>query len=357
MAGRKPLRFGLLGAGLIAPFHAKSIRDLDGCELVAIADASIDRARKRAEEFGCKAYGSLEQLLADDSIDAVCVLLPNHLHAAPAIATAQAGKHVLVEKPPAMSLADVDRMIAAAKASGVKLGIMLNCRVRKAIAAMKQAVIDGRFGQLRSASAYMKWHRTDQYYQSENWRQQLASGAGVTIQHAFHYIDLIHQLVGPVESVQARMFNLGHPTVKLEDTLQAFLNFRGGVVGSVEASTAYWPGCDVRIELYGENGTAIMVGERIDTWSFKDSRSEDDAIRQIGRQSVGTGASDPAGLDYCDHRTVIEGFAEAIRRDTEPLITAESARGTLEIALAMYKSSRLNQPVHLPLVREDEVWQ
>jgi len=356
MTNKKTVRFGLLGAGLVSPFHAKGIAATSGCELAAIADSNPQRVAARAKEFNCRACSSLDELLADKSIDVISILLPNHVHAGATLAAARAGKHVLVEKPPAMSLSDTDAMIAACKQAGVQLGVVLNCRVRKPIQAMRQGIAQGRFGRILQADAFMKWFRTSEYYFSDDWRSSRRSGAGVTIQHAFHYIDLLQYLMGPATSVQARMHNMAHPQVKLEDTLHAFIDFANGAHGVVEASTACWPGADIRIEINGENGAAVMVGERMDTWKFREERPEDEAIRQLGRKSVTTGAGGPADFDFADHQVVIEGMARAVREGCEPLIAAPSARNSLEMALAMYKSAKTGQPVQLPLMDEQSIW-
>jgi predicted dehydrogenase len=356
MTAKTTVRFGLLGAGLIAPFHAKAIAASAGCELAAIADSNAERVQARAKEFGCKACASLDELLADPSIDVINVLLPNHLHAEPAIAAAKAGKHVLVEKPPAMSLADTDRMSAACAKAGVQLGIVLNCRARKPIQAMGAAIAAGRFGRVLQADAVMKWFRSSAYYHSDDWRSQRKSGAGVTIQHAFHYIDLLQHLMGPARSVQARMCNLGHPDVELEDTLHAWLEFENGAHGSVQASTAFWPGSDIRIEIHGENGTAVMVGERMETWKFREEKPEDEAIGQLGRKAVTTAAGGPADFDFADHQVIVSDMAAAVREKRSPMVSAASARRTLEIALAMYQSDRAQAVVHLPLTDESAAW-
>ena len=356
MPDNATIGFGLLGAGLIAPFHAKSIQAADGCELVAIADLDAERAGKMAAEYGCKAVSTLDELLADDAVDVVCVLTPNHLHVDATLAAAKAGKHVLVEKPPSMSLADTDAMIAACDDAGVKLGIVLQCRVRKPIQAIKQAIAAGRFGRLLQGDAYMKWYRTTEYYLSDAWRSSRRSGAGVTVQHAFHYYDLLQYIMGPVASVDARMTNLAHPDVELEDTLNAFLRYENGAQGIVVASTALFPGTDIRIEINGEHGTAIMVGERMDTWQFKDDRPEDEEIRALGRGSVGTAAGGAADFDFADHRVVVEGLVKAINEGGDPVITAGSARDSLEVALAMYQSAKLGKPVTLPITDEASIW-
>ena len=357
MADNRTVGFGLLGAGLIAPFHAKSIQAAAGCELIAVADLDAERAGKLAGEFGCDARGSLEDLLSDDRIQVVCILTPNHLHADAAVACANAGRGVLCEKPPSMSLADTDAMIAAAEKANVPLGIVLQCRVRKPIQAMRRALDEGRFGRLLQADAFMKWHRTSEYYLSDAWRSSRRSGAGVTIQHAFHYIDLLQHLAGPVRRVQARMDNLAHPEVELEDTLNAFIEFEGGARGVVVASTAMWPGSDIRIELHGDSGTAVMVGERMADWRFKDERDEDEQIRQLGRASAATGASGPTDFDFADHQVVVEDIARCYREGCEPIIPAASARKTLEIALAMYKSAAAgSEMVELPITDEESIW-
>jgi predicted dehydrogenase len=179
----------------------------------------------------------------------------------------------------------------------------------------------------------------------------------VTIQHAFHYTDLLCYLMGPAQAVQARMSNLAHPELEIEDTLGALVRFESGVVGSVTASTALWPGADVRIEVYGEAGAAVMRGTVLSLWQFQDERPEDEAIRRAGDAAQATAASDPTALPSAEHQMVIDDCVEAIREDREVAIPCQSVRPTLEIALAMYKSDRLNeQPVHLPLVDERGIW-
>ncbi len=356
MAQPQTIRFALLGTGLVAPFHARSIAAADGCELVAIADIDAERREKFAAEFGCDGRASLDELLADDSIDVINILTPNHLHSEATVAAAAAGKHVLVEKPPSMSLRHTDEMIAACEAAGVKLGVTLQCRIRKPIQAIRDAIAAGRFGKLLHGDAYMKWFRSTEYYLSDPWRSSRRSGAGVTIQHAFHYIDLLQYLMGPVKSVSAKMSNLAHPDVELEDTLLALVQYESGAQGVIEASTALWPGTDIRIEINGVDGTAIMVGERMETWTFRDDRPEDEEIRAFGSVAQGTAAGGPADFGFADHQVVIEGFAKAIRQDGQPLITAQSARDTLEIALAMYQSAGQGQPAELPVTDEESIW-
>ena len=348
--------FGLLGAGLIAPFHAKALQSSAKTRLVAVADVSAERVGKLTKDFGCEGYASLEEMLKNPAVQAINILTPNHLHYDAVLLAARAGKHILVEKPPAMSLREVDGMIAACREAGVKIGVVLQCRTRRPVQAMRKAIAEGRFGKLYHADTYMKWFRSTEYYKMDAWRMSRRSGAGVTIQQAFHYIDVLQYLVGPVKRVQARMNNLAHPDVPIEDTLLSFVGYECGAQGVVQASTALWPGTDIRIEVNGENGTAIMVGERMDTWKFRDERPEDAEIRTYGSAAVATGATGAADLGFHDHQCVIEDMVAAIETGGEPMITLASVRPTLEWALAMYHSAKLHLPVDLPVLDEDAVW-
>lgn len=353
---QKKLGFGLLGTGLVAPFHAKAIMNSEKCQLVAVTDIDSKRSQKFCETYACKSYDSFDDMLEDNAIDVINILTPNHLHKDAVMKIAQAGKHILVEKPPALALADLDEMIDLCEKKEVKLGVVLQCRVRPAVQAVKKAIDGGRFGRILHADAYMKWYRTMEYYHSEPWRSQRRSGAGVTIQHAFHYFDLLHFLNGKVTEVQAQMSNLAHPEVKLEDTVTAFLKFENGAQGVLQGSTALFPGQDIRIEIYGTDGTAIIVGERIDTWQFKAELPGDDEIRTIGSAAVQTAATGPAAFAFKDHQVVIEDMVDAIIEDRKPIIAAPKTRHTLELALAMYQSDKSGKPVKLPIESESDIW-
>ena len=350
------LGFGLLGTGLVAPFHANSIRASKGGRLVAVCDVNRERADKLAATFTTRAYYDLSEMLRNPEIQVVCVLLPNHLHCDAVLKCAQAGRHVIVEKPPAMSLKETDAMVEACAKAGLKFGCTVQCRVRKAIQAMKKAIAAGRFGRLLQADAIMKWFRTTEYYHSDPWRSSRQSGAGVTVQHAFHYIDLLQYLAGPVASVEAKMHNLAHPSVKLEDTLLAFVTYANGALGVVQASTALWPGTDVRIELNGENGTAIMAGERMVTWKFRDEKPEDEEIRQLGNAAQATAAGSPTAFGYADHLVVIQDMIDAIREKREVIIPVRSVRPSVELALALYQSAARNCRVNLPVNDDPSIW-
>jgi len=349
--------FGIVGAGMISGLHADALRNSGKAMLVAVCDVQEERARKLAADFAPDAqiYTRLDDLLADPRVEVVDVVTPNHLHADAVLAAAAAGKHVLCEKPPAMSLAATARMIEACRRAGCKFGIFVQCRLREPIQQMRRALDEGRFGRVLRADAVMKWYRSTEYYRTDAWRSDRRSGAGVTIQHAFHYIDLLQYLVGPAAVVEARMENLAHPDVQLEDTLDARIEFQTGAIGTVAASTALWPGSDVRIEIYGQRGAAVMQGAAFSLWQFQDSRPEDEAIRRAGDPNQATAGSSPTALASIEHQKIIDDCVDAIRGAREVVIPCTSVRPTLEAALAMYKSARLAQPVTLPL-GDENIW-
>ncbi|MHB9131525.1 MAG: Gfo/Idh/MocA family protein [Armatimonadota bacterium] len=357
MSASCKMGFGMLGTGMISPLHGKAFQASEKAELIAAVDLNTERLGKFTGEFGCLGYTSLDELLANPKVTVVDILTPNHLHYEAVVKCARAGKHVLVEKPPAMSLREVDAMTAVCDEAGVKFGVVLQCRVRKSIQAMRKAIAEGRFGRILHADGYMKWFRSEEYYHMDAWRSSRRSGAGVTIQHAFHYIDLLQYLMGPVKQVYARMNNLAHPSVELEDTLLAMVDYQNGAQGIFEASTAFWPGTDVRIEVNGTDGTAVMTGERMTTWKFKDERPEDDEVRSYGSDAVATGATGPTDLAFHDHMVVIDDMVDAILHDRDPIISTPTVRPTLEWALAMYQSAKEQATVMLPVVNEEQIWE
>lgn len=350
------LGFGILGSGMISPFHARAIRATAGARLIGFANRNLHSAEARSREFGVEAFADLHTMLEHPGINVVSIVTPNHLHFDAVLECAKAGKHIIVEKPPSLSLREIDRMIEVCAQAGVKISCMVNCRTRTAIGAMKGAVEEGRFGRLLHADAYMKWFRSAEYYQSNDWRKELRCGAGVTIQQGFHYLDLLQVLAGPIRAVDARMSNLQHPDVALEDTVSAFLEFESGAQGLLQASTALWPGTDVRIELNGSDGTAIMQGERLLTWKFREERPEDVEIRKIGSAAQETAATGPASLGFHEHQRVVEDMVASIAEDRPPRITLSSVRHTLEICLALYQSARTRQRVELPILDEEAAW-
>lgn len=350
--------FGIIGAGMIAGIHADALRHSEKAYFAGAYDINAEAARKLVGGGGGeeRVYSSVDELLADPRVQAVTVATPNHLHTALVLKAAAAGKHVLCEKPPAMSLQETDRMIAACRKAGVRFGIFVQSRVRHPARSMKQALAQGRFGKILRVEALMKWYRDPGYYSLAAWRSNVACGAGVTIQQAFHYYDMLQSLMGPATRVRAEMSNIGHPGIPVEDTLDARVTFANGVAGTIFASTALWPGFDARIEIYGTEGCAIMEGAALKDWKFKQELPEDAGIRAGGIAQKLTGSGAYNALQSEDHQYVMDDCVDAINEGRDVCIPCSDVRASLEMALAMYYSDRIKAEVTLPLPPEADLW-
>ena len=342
--------FGIIGCGMIANFHAKAIRDIDGAELVACFNRTAPKAEKLAAEFGGEVYTDLSEMLKRDDLDIVTICSPSGAHMEPCVQAAEAGKHVVVEKPLDVTLERCDRMIEACNKAGVKLATIFPSRFHKSSQLMKQAVDGGRFGKLALGDAYVKWFRTQEYYDSGAWRGTWElDGGGALMNQAIHSVDLLLWLMGPVVEVMAHTATVAHERIEVEDVATATLRFANGALGTVEATTAGFPGSLKKIELTGSQGTAILEEEDIIKWEFAESTDDDDKLREemLGKTETGGGAADPAAIGHHAHAELFRDFLQAIEEDRPPLIDGVEGRRSVELILAIYESAKSGQKISL----------
>ncbi len=342
--------FGIIGTGMISKFHARAIGDVRGAKLVACFNRTPEKADKFAEEFGCQAYHSLEAMLADEKVDAVAITTASGAHMEPAVAAAKTGKHVIIEKPLEVTLKRCDQIINACEKYGVKLSTVFQSRFHDSSLKLKQAVDTGRFGTLTLGDAYVKWWRSQEYYDSGAWRGTWKlDGGGALMNQAIHTVDLLMWLMGPVAKVQAFTATLAHKRIEVEDVATATLTFANGALGVIEASTGVYPGYLKRIELHGTRGSAVLEEEDIKSWEFADKARGDDAILDAmkNKKSSGGGAADPAAIGHHGHAKQFQDFVKAIKNDTTPAIDGAEARKSVEIILAIYKSAKTGKSVKL----------
>jgi predicted dehydrogenase len=347
-----PIGFGIVGAGMISRFHAKALAEVRGAKLVACCDSAPGRAEALAKDFGCTPYESLDAMLSDEAVDAVTIATPSGAHADPAVAAAKAGKHVIVEKPLEITLKKCDRIIDACEKAGVKLSAIFPSRFHDSSKLMKQAVDQNRFGRITLGDAYVKWYRTQQYYDSGAWRGTWAlDGGGALMNQAVHTVDLLAWLMGPVAEVQAHTATLAHERIEVEDVAVATLRFESGALGIIEATTAAYPGYLKRIELHGSEGSAVLEEEDIKSWDFMKKTRGDDAVhrRMATSKSTGGGAADPSAIGHHGHAMQFQDFVDAIRKDRTPAIDGHEGRRSVEIILAIYQSAKTGKKVTLPL--------
>jgi UDP-N-acetyl-2-amino-2-deoxyglucuronate dehydrogenase len=296
--------FGIIGCGMISNFHAKAIAEIRGARLVACFDMFPASAERLAAATGCRSYAKLSEMLADPDVDVVTICTPSGAHLEPALAAARAGKHVVVEKPLEITLKRCDKIIAECKKNKVKLATIFPSRFHESSVEIKRAVDDGRFGNLTVGDAYVKWFRTQEYYDSGAWRGTWKlDGGGALMNQAIHTVDLLTWLMGPVVEISAHTATLAHKRIEVEDTAMATLKFKNGALGVLEASTAIYPGYLKRIEIHGSGGTAVMEEEDIKTWDFAKKNRRDTTIRRrmAKQKSTGGGASDPTAIGHHGH--------------------------------------------------------
>ncbi len=350
MNPQKTYGFGVIGCGMISGFHSKAIADLPQAKLSACFDMHAPAAERLAQETGCRPYSDLDQFLADDAVDIVTICTPSGAHMEPAVAAANAGKHVIVEKPLEVTLERCDQIIAACEKNHVKLATIFPSRFHESSRLLKQAVDEGRFGRLTLGDAYVKWFRTQEYYDSGAWRGTWKlDGGGALMNQAIHSVDLLAWLMGPVKEISARCATLAHERIEVEDVATATLCFENGALGVIEATTAAFPGYLKRIELHGSQGSAVLEEEDIVKWDFARETDEDQQLKQrmAGRTKTGGGAADPSAIGHHGHALLFEDFLRALETDSAPAIDGRQGRMSVEIIVAIYESAKQGQAVSL----------
>ncbi len=347
------LGFGIVGCGMIARFHARAIREIPEARLVGCSSRHAESAEKFAAEFGCTPFRSTEDLVADPEIQIVSICTPSGAHLEPGLLAASAGKHVLVEKPLEITVERCDRLIDAFAGRGVRLATIFPSRFHGCWRALKEALTVGRFGQVALASAYVKWYRSQEYYDRGAWRGTWdLDGGGALMNQAIHTIDLLQWLMGPVQRLGAITGTLGHKRIEVEDVAAAALQFRNGSLGVIEATTCSYPGMLKKIEIHGTLGSAIVEEEQITHWQFANPQETDRSIiEQYGRRSSsGGGASDPAAIGHHGHRRLFEEFIAAIQENRPSTLEGIEGRKSVEIIRAIYEASSSGNWVELGTV-------
>lgn len=344
------LRYGLIGAGVVAGMHLEAIAALDDVELVGIAAHDTESAALRARESGSRAFAESDELLACE-LDVVVVATPHPSHAELTIAALETGAHVLCEKPLAPEARDADAMIATADRAGRLLGVCFQQRFRPVIAAARQLVDEGRLGTLVRASIVDPLYRPNAYYRTAGWRGTWkGEGGGVLMNQAPHTLDLLCHLAGPPVTVWGVAQRRAQP-MEAEDTATALLSYEGGAVGTIAVSTLE-PGVQ-RIELVGDRGRIEIVAESIVFERFEPPisehlRSATEMFAQPERVTEAVGLPPGRG----DHRDVHADFAAAVLEGREPRVPARDALCSLELANAIVLSTHEERAVPLPVDRD-----
>ncbi len=333
---------------MISQLHAKVIGDLSDADLVSICSRDHARAKDICDRFGGDPTTDYPGILERDDVDAVSICTASGEHALFGIPAAEAGKHVLVEKPIEISLDRADALIASCGANRVKLGVIFQLRFLDACQEVKQALDAGTLGNPVMADCYMKFYRPQEYYNDSRWKGTRAlDGGGALINQGIHGLDLLIHLAGDVASVKAYTDVRAHEGIEVEDTCVAAVKYSNGALGVIQATTSVHPDFQQRIEVHGSEGTIILDGTE-DVW-IRHWETIDEGVRDIDERAPVEHSGAAAVLEEGGeaHRRQIQDFVDAIREDREPVVNGAEGRRSLDVVRAIYRSAETGTEVRL----------
>ncbi len=354
----------VIGTGKVASAHADALASLPGSRFLAVLDTDAARATAFANRYEVRAHTSIDALLDDDRVRMVSICTPHPTHAGLAIRVAESGRHVLVEKPMALTVDECDAMIRTASANSVLLGVVSQRRLYEPVVRLREAILQGKVGRPILGTATVLGWRGEDYYAADPWRGTWAGeGGGILVNQVTHHLDLLQWLMGPVEEVFGYCANLNHPYIEVEDTAIAVLRFRGQALGSIVVSNSQKPGLFGRIHIHGENGASVGVETETgsafiagvtaaveppvnDIWTIT---GEEDLLPGWQREDRERTSRIDVMTHY--HRAQVEDFLTAAREGRPPLVPGEEGRKSVEIAAAIYRSQADGAPVRLPIAR------
>ncbi len=334
---------GILGGGNISETHARAARETDGVEVVAVHGHNRAKAERLAAAYGGDVYADLDSFLAHRPMEVVLVGSPSGLHAEHGIAAARRGLHVLVEKPIDVTTERADALVEACEQAGVRLGVFFQDRAAPDVRRLKGLIEAGALGRPLLASGRVKWYRPPEYYRDSRWRGTWAlDGGGALMNQGIHTLDLLLWLLGDVARVYARTVTALHD-IEVEDTVAATLEFEGGAIGTLEAATSVYPGYPRRVELTGTEGTVILEGDRLVAADLRSRHGELVVAATAGNPA----ATSPVVSDVSGHKEILSDFLRAVESGGTPICDGREGRRSVELARAVYESSRTGLAVRL----------
>jgi UDP-N-acetyl-2-amino-2-deoxyglucuronate dehydrogenase len=356
-------RTAIIGCGKVAHLHAKALQHIEECTFSAVQSRNPERAKDFAAQYGVNAYFTIEEMIATEKIDIVIICTPHPEHKGPALIALNAGCHVLVEKPLAVSLADCDEMINTAEKNKKNLGMISQRRFSPSSVRMKKAISDGKIGMPALGAVIMLGWRNEAYYKSDPWRGTWEKeGGGVLVNQAPHQLDLLQWFMNDeFKELYGICENINHPYIEVEDTATAILKFKRGGIANIVVSNSQKPGIYAKVHVHGSNGASVGVQTdggsmfiagipsvveppKNDIWSIP---GEESMLAQWEKEDAEFFKTvDPTGY-YIQLQD--RDFIASVIAGKEPQVTGREGRKTVEIFHAIYKSSRENKLVSWPL--------
>ena len=343
-ANARTFRIGLVGCGRISKNHFDALRKVDGLALAAVCDIDGERAARAGDDQGVPWYRSLDEMLRAGDVDVVTICTPSGLHSANGIAAAQAGKHVVTEKPMSLSLRQADDLVRACDDAGVQLFVVKQNRLNPPIQLLKRAADKGRFGRIFMANVTVRWQRPQDYYDAEPWRGTWEFDGGAIMNQASHYVDLMQWLVGPVESVMGKTATQAR-RIEAEDSGIGILKFRSGALGVIEVNVLTYPrNFEGSITIIGERGTVKIGGtavNRVEHWTFAEYDDDDKLVEAAN--------TNPPNVYGFGHEGYYRNVLAVLRGQAKPETDGRAGRKSLELILGIYESTKTGCEVAIPM--------
>ncbi|MBT5717087.1 MAG: Gfo/Idh/MocA family oxidoreductase [Opitutae bacterium] len=340
----KSFKIGIIGAGVIADFHAQAIQGMEGAELVAAFARNDDKARVFAEKYGCTDYSDINSFLQHPEMEVVTIASVSGAHLEHASSAAKAGKHIICEKPLEVTTDRIDQMIEVCAENNVSLSGIFPRRFNDSTYIFKKAIEGGRLGKIILCDTAIKWWRSQEYYDSGAWRGTWdLDGGGALMNQSIHTIDLMLYLLGDVTSVTASGGLEAHEGIEVEDVAVAIVEFKSGARGVIQASTACYSntGLPASIHICGDQGSIMMVDDKFSVWDLKHHQAEDEKIlaqHGVYENTSGAGAADPKAIDFVWHQRNFENALDALRNNKKPEVDGKEGRRAVELITAIYQS-------------------
>lgn len=346
---RTVMRYALIGCGRISPNHIVAAKS-NHLQFAAICDIDENMLEEKAEKFDLRhvhQYKDYYKMLEKEQPELVAIATESGKHARIALDCISAGCNVIIEKPIALSLADANTIIWAAKEKRVKVCTSHQNRFNKSIQKIREALEDNRFGKMFYGTAHIRWCRDKDYYSKAKWRGTWAQDGGTLMNQCIHNIDLLRWMMGDeIDEVVGMTNRLNHPYIEAEDLGIALVKFKNGAYGIIEGTTDLYPkNLEETLYLFGEKGTVKAGGQSvncIEEWRFADSLEE---VKTV----IAEFAENPPNIYGFGHTPLYADMISAIKEDREPYVNAEAGKRALELVLAIYKSAAEGKAIKLPL--------
>jgi predicted dehydrogenase len=339
----KDLNFALIGCGKIAEKHAKLLSNIDGANLIAVADTDKERAQRCGQMYSIPSYTNFAEMLATEPVDVVNILTPSGTHAQIGVEVAKMNKPMIIEKPLALRMEDADTLIKACEENRVKIFVVKQNRYNLPVQQLRGALDNGRFGRLILGTVRVRWSRRQEYYDRDSWRGTWALDGGVLANQASHHIDLLQWMMGPVESVVAKAGTM-LVDIEAEDLALAIVKFKSGALGVIEATTCARPvDLEGSLSVLGEKGAVEVGGFAVDqlkTWNFENPSPDDEDI-------ISKYARNPRNIYGYAHIKFFEDVIDCMRHGRDGSITGCEARKAMKLVSALYESIETGKEVFL----------